>query len=258
MSQTGTTDWDPGLYHEFRGLRLRPATDLLRSVGVLPEGDIIDLGCGSGAAGPALQRLKRRLVGVDLSPSMLAKARATGCYAELSEGDLTTWQPQTPPALIFTNAALQWAPDHETLLPRLAGMLAPGGTLAVQVPNQNNAPSHRFWLTLAEEMFPGRVDRDSIPSVLLGAEYHRLLRPFGHVTLWETEYYQELTPETSGHPVRRFTESSFARPVLSVLDEDERKRLVAAYDRVIGSAYPIQPNGNVLFPFRRMFLTLTT
>ncbi|EIE50611.1 trans-aconitate methyltransferase [Salipiger aestuarii] len=258
MSSDDTRDWDPGLYHKFRGLRLRPAMDLLRAVGPLPEGGVVDLGCGSGAAAPALKALKRSLTGVDLSASMLEKARVIGCYDALLQSDLTTWAPASPVALIFANASLHWVADHETLLERLAGHLAPGGTLAVQVPHQNNAPSHRLWLTMAEEMFPGAVDPAAIPGVLLPAEYHRMLSPLGNVTLWETEYYQELTPQGDGHPVRRFTESTFARPVLNVLQPDEQARLIAAYEAVVGSAYPTGANGRVLFPFRRLFFTLTT
>ena len=48
------TDWNPETYARFRGLRLRPALDLLAQVGELPAGDIADLGCGAGAVGPAL------------------------------------------------------------------------------------------------------------------------------------------------------------------------------------------------------------
>jgi len=79
----------------------------------------------------------------------------------------------------------------------------------------------------------------------------------GHVSLWETEYYQELDPEGSGHPVRHFTEATFARPVLAALDETEQARLVRAYESVIGSAYPASESGRVLFPFRRLFFILT-
>ncbi|WP_420854817.1 methyltransferase domain-containing protein [Salipiger pentaromativorans] len=236
---------------------MRPAIDLLRSIGPLPEGGIVDLGCGSGAAGPALQQLGRALTGVDLSPAMLEKARATGCYDRLDCADLSDWSPEQPPALIFSNAALHWVGDHAGLIPRLAETLVPGGVLAVQVPHQNNAPSHRLWLTLADELFPGRVDHAAIPSVLLPAEYHRLLRPLGQVSLWETEYYQELAPDGSGHPVRRFTEATFGRPVLEPLSEAEQARLIAAYEEVIGSAYPTLASGHVLFPFRRLFFTLT-
>ncbi|MGY9049331.1 MAG: methyltransferase domain-containing protein, partial [Rhodobacterales bacterium] len=71
MTVTADQDWNPGAYHRFRGLRLRPALDLLRSVGPLPEGDVVDLGCGGGAVGPALGQLRRRLIGVDKSPAML-------------------------------------------------------------------------------------------------------------------------------------------------------------------------------------------
>ncbi|MGR3482163.1 methyltransferase domain-containing protein [Salipiger marinus] len=253
----GTPDWNPGTYHRFRGLRLRPALDLLRSLPPLPEGGVVDLGCGAGDAGPALRALGRPLTGVDLSPAMLDKARDSGAYDRVDQADMASWTPDTPPALIFSNAALHWVGDHPALLPRLAATLAPGGTLAVQVPHQNNAPSHRMWLTLAEEHFPGRVDPDRIPGVLRPAEYHHLLAPLGQLTLWETEYYQELAPQAEGHPVRRFTEATFARPVLEPLDPEEQARLIAAYEAVMDSVYPADAQGRVLFPFRRMFFTLT-
>jgi trans-aconitate 2-methyltransferase len=47
-------DWNPESYALFTDLRLRPALDLLSRVGGLPEGQVIDLGCGPGAVGPAL------------------------------------------------------------------------------------------------------------------------------------------------------------------------------------------------------------
>lgn len=257
MSPTRTTaDWDPGTYHRFRGHRLRPALDLLRAIGPLPAGDVIDLGCGSGTVGPALGQLRRRLVGVDTSPAMLDYAERTGSYASTEELDLANWRAETPPALIFSNAALHWVGDHGTLLPRLAGMLAPGGVLAVQMPNQNRAPSHRLWLQIADELFPNRIDRSRLPGVMLPAEYHRLLRGLGQVTLWETEYYQDLAPDAEGHPVRRFTEATFARPILAALSSDEQNRLIAEYERAIGKAYPEAADGAVLFPFRRLFFTL--
>lgn len=252
------TDWDPGTYSRFRGLRLRPALDLLRALPPLPDGPVVDLGCGNGAAGPALVTLGRAVTGIDASPAMLAEAEATGVYAALHQMDIADWVADgASPALIFCNAVLHWLPDHDSLIPRLAAMLAPGGTLAVQVPHQNNAPSHRVWLSLAEEMFPGRIDPDQGPDVLRPAEYHRLLSPLGELSLWETEYYQQLDACTDGHPVRRFTETTFARPILAALDGEEQTRLIAAYEAVMDKVYPAGADGTVLFPFRRMFFTLT-
>ena len=49
---------------------------------------ILDLGCGTGLAGLAFRPLASRLDGVDLSPAMIAKARARGIYDHLEVGDL--------------------------------------------------------------------------------------------------------------------------------------------------------------------------
>lgn len=249
-------DWDPGAYGRFRDLRFRPALDLFQALPDLPAGDVIDLGCGDGVAAGLLGRLGRGLTGVDASPAMLGRARAAGGYDRLIEADIASWASENGPALIYSNAVLHWVKDHEALLPRLADMLVPGGVLAVQVPHQNNAPSHRVWLSLVDEMFPGAHDTASGPGVLLPADYHRILSPLGRLSLWETEYYQTLPAEGDGHPVRRFTEATFARPVLASLAPDDRARLIAAYEAVMDKAYPRGRDGTVLFPFRRLFFTL--
>jgi predicted TPR repeat methyltransferase len=44
---------------------------------------VLDLGCGTGLCGEWFRPLARRLVGVDLSPGMIAQARRRGCYDEL-------------------------------------------------------------------------------------------------------------------------------------------------------------------------------
>jgi trans-aconitate 2-methyltransferase len=247
------TDWNPGTYQRFRGQRLRPALDLLHALPDLPQGDVIDLGCGDGGVAPALRGLGRRLVGVDTSPAMLAEAR--GHYDALVTANIARWVPEDAPALVFSNAALHWLDDHADLLPRLVAALAPGGTLAVQMPHQNNAPSHRLWVSLYEEhVGPMPV---TLPGILRPAQYHHLLAPLGELSLWETEYYQVLEPCTEGHPVRRFTEATYARPILGTLDSDQRARLIAAYESVIDKAYPADDSGAVLFPLRRLFFTLT-
>ena len=53
--------------------------------------DVLDLGCGTGLCGPLLRPLARRLVGVDLSDSMLAKARERAVYDELACGEIVAW-----------------------------------------------------------------------------------------------------------------------------------------------------------------------
>lgn len=254
-----SSDWNPRAYARFRDLRLRPALDLLNAVDRMGAGDIVDLGCGAGAMGEPLKARagSRQVIGVDASPAMLAKARRAAGFDSLQQADIRDWHPHRAPGLIFSNAALHWVGHHETLMPRLAGLLARGGTLAVQLPHQNKAPSHRVWLSLVEELFPGRVEKMGIPGVMAPVKYEELLAHLGRFRMWETEYYQRLVAEAGSHPVRRFTESTYARPVLDALTPDERADLIGRYEEVMQSAYPVRADGSVLFPFRRLFFTLT-
>ena len=255
------SDWNPEAYALFSDVRLQPALDLLARVGDVPGGPVVDLGCGAGSVAGALSaRFAGRLSGVDASPAMLAEAELTGLYAGLTADDAALWRPDEPPALIFANAVLQWIGDHTRLMPRLASYLAPGGVLAVQMPRQYRAPSHRFLRDIAAAMFPDRFDFANWQAPVDTAEgYARLLTPLGRVAAWQTDYVQRLWPDAGsiGHPVRRFTEATAMRPYVEKLSEAERTAFVAAYDEALTVAYPALPDGSVLMPFRRVFFVLT-
>jgi trans-aconitate 2-methyltransferase len=252
-------DWNPGTYDRFRGLRLRPALDLLARIGSLPDGPVVDLGCGNGAVAGALRQAfpDRTLTGVDSSPAMLAEAAASGLYADLVEADIGAWTATQPPALIFSNAALHWLDGHDTLMPRLAAMLAPGGVLAVQMPGQYEAPSHALLREIAERRHPERFDFATwVAPVAKAEDYARMLLALGTVDAWETIHVQRLDPARAAHPVRRFTEATAMRPFLARLTEAEAARFVTDYEAALAAAYPVEEDGSVLFPFRRVFSAL--
>lgn len=252
-------DWNPAAYQKFTDLRLLPALDLLAAVGDLPAGGLVDLGCGTGVAGPALagRYPDRDLIGMDSSPAMLEQAQAQGVYDRLDLADAATWAPEAslaPVALIFSNAVLQWLPDHAALLTRLVGLLPPAGVLAVQVPHQQQAPSGRGWRTAFATVCGGQP-AEKVSEVLEPEGYFDLLQPLGDLRLWETEYFQHLPAAEQGHPVRIFTESTYGRPYLQAADT-RRDALLAEYDRLMRRDYPTRPDGSVLFPFRRLFFIL--
>lgn len=256
MISTPKNDWNPETYARFRGLRLRPAIDLLMQVGDLPSGDVLDLGCGDGAVAGALRQQypTHRLLGLDSSPAMLAKAIG---YDHLVEADAATWQATAPLALIFSNAALHWLTDHDRLLPRLASMLAPGGVLAVQMPRQYFAPSHRFLRDIAGALFRDRFDFSHYTAPVLSAQgYWQMLHDLGEVQAWETEYLQRLDPVAAMHPVHAFTHATAMRPFVQKLTPTEVQTYAAAYDQALISAYPLLPDGSCLMPFRRVFFTV--
>lgn len=148
------TDWSPAQYERFKSERARPFFDLLALVRPREQMRVVDLGCGTGELTLGMhERLGAASTrGVDASEAMLAKSRAfVRPGLDFVPGDIASWSPGGPVDLVFSNAALQWVEGHEALLERLASFLAPGGQIAVQVPSNDDHPSHRVAAEVAAE-----------------------------------------------------------------------------------------------------------
>jgi predicted TPR repeat methyltransferase len=93
----------------------------------------IDLGCGTGLAASAFARLVDHFIGVDLSPRMIERSRATGLYAELDVADMRQGLRARPDAcadLILAADAMVYVAELAPVLAEAARVLAPGGLLA--------------------------------------------------------------------------------------------------------------------------------
>lgn len=93
----------------------------------------IDLGCGTGLAGAAFAAQAGEIIGIDLSPRMIERARATGFYAELKVAEIVDGLRRRPAAsadLIFAADVLIYLHDLAPLLAEVARVLVPGGLLA--------------------------------------------------------------------------------------------------------------------------------
>src|SRR5439155_21652773 len=123
----------------------------------------------------------RETLGIDTSASMLAKApRAEGLRFE--QGDVAEFAPGPRFDLVFSNAALHWVPDHPALLRRLTGALPPGRQAAVQMPMNDEHPSHQAAFELARtevKRFLNGFDRR--PPLLEPAQYASWLHKLGFV-----------------------------------------------------------------------------
>ena len=153
-------DWSAGQYLKFEDERTRPARDLLAHVPLAKARKIADLGCGPGNSTELLvERFPdAEVIGIDSSPAMLAAARKRLPQCRFIEADVGQWQPEQGTDLIFANAVFHWVPDHAKVLARLAGTLAPGGVLAVQMPDNLEEPLHVLAAQTASE---GRVGSPS-------------------------------------------------------------------------------------------------
>src|SRR6185369_14522830 len=135
--------WDPAKYLAFGDHRARPFHDLVGRIAAEAPRRVVDLGCGPGNLTVTLQQRWPDAVveAVDSSPEMVEAACERGIDAVV--GDLAQWTPKPDTDVVVSNAALQWVPGHVELLVRWAGALAPGSWIAMQVPGNFDAPSHR-------------------------------------------------------------------------------------------------------------------
>ena len=255
--------WDPAQYLRFGSERLRPALDLLARVSLDAPAEVVDLGCGAGNVTQVLRARWPRssIVGVDSSPEMLQQARIAEPSARWIEADIGAWRPAGPVDLIFSNAALHWLPDHAGLLSHLFGYLKPGGVLAVQMPNQTGAPSHRGIgecidaAPLPEEL-KAHLRSLQISALAAPTQYYDWASMHADlIDQWETLYTHVLGPAPPGSSaVAEWTRSTSLKPVLEALDPVARERFWRDYCERMDGAYPVRADGNTLFAFRRFFM----
>lgn len=249
--------WNPQQYVKFNRHRSRPFFDLVAQISLDSPELIVDLGCGTGHLTATLAERwpEASILGIDSSPEMIEVAAVHKLEGRLDFvlGDLSRWEAPGPVDLIVANASLHWVPDHRTLLTRLMGHLSEGGCLAFQVPNNFREPSHLLIKkTCASEAWVtklGAFAEKPVP-VETPAEYIGLLTELGaEVEAWETIYQQVLQ---GPNPVLEWTKGTALRPILAILDEEEKTQFLSDYGALLSEAYPSR-NYGTLFPFHRLF-----
>jgi trans-aconitate 2-methyltransferase len=255
-----STSWDPEQYLKFEDERGRPFADLLARLGDIQPATVVDLGCGPGNTTAQLVERwpKARITGIDSSEEMIERAGHLEIPGQLEfkHGDLWDWAPDEPVDLLLSSATLQWVPGHIDLFPGFIAAVAPGGRFAFQVPANFDQPSHTLLHELAtsdrwQEQLAGAVTAapDSCPP----ADYVRAFLEAGAAAdIWETTYYHLLQGRD---PVLQWISGTGLRPVLDALEANpaDKKEFLTAYAAVLRAAYPADPDGRVIFPFRRIF-----
>jgi trans-aconitate 2-methyltransferase len=248
--------WDPSSYAAYADHRLRPGLELMSRILIEPS-LVYDLGCGTGELTHHLSRRwpGAKVIGIDNSQEMVGRAQPSATVTFVRQ-NIEDWRPESAPDLIFSNAALHWVGNHESLFPRLLSELSPGGVLAVQMPDNWEEPTHvaiyqeisrRGWTTRLED----HILQDPVARI---EQYLAWLAGAGRIDAWRTTYYQSM----SGiDPVLGWVRGTVLVPVRSVLTEDEFQSLETALAAKYRSAYPSRPGGTTVMPMSRLFLVAT-
>ena len=252
--------WNPDLYLRFADERTRPCRDLVARVAIDSPQRIVDLGCGPGNSTQVLTERwpEANTIGLDSSNEMIAAARHDYPSQTWLCDDIVKWAVTDSQEfdVVFSNAALQWVPDHATTFPQLVKKVKRGGAFAMQVPGNMNASAHHLMRELStsatwKKRFPAAGVREW--HVLDLPAYYDILAPYSvRIDAWETEYFQVLP---SAEAIVEWYRGTGLRPFLDALpSEDDREQFTHNYLQQIRAAYPTRPSGHVLFPFRRLFV----
>ena len=249
--------WSPSEYMRFGDERTRPSVDLASRIAVERPASVIDLGCGPGNSTRVLRQRwpEAHVIGLDSSPQMIDAARDDAPLEEWIVAGIEDWIPSAAYDVVFSNAALQWLPDHCALVERLFRAVAPGGALGFQIPSATFAAVRDLIHVIALDgpwtsRMAGPLGELTMESPGL---YYDCLSPHARsVDVWETEYFHVMD---SAAAIVDWIASTGLRPFLAVLESDEENRLfVSRLNEMVREMYPPQRDGRVLFPFKRTFV----
>jgi trans-aconitate 2-methyltransferase len=249
--------WNPDEYMRFGNERTRPSIDLVSRIAVDSPARVIDLGCGPGNSTRILRGRwpEAHVVGLDSSADMIETAVAEQPEGEWQLARIEDWRADAPYDVVFSNAALQWLPDHSGLVVSLLGGVAVGGALAFQIPSAEFAAVR----TLIHDVATAGpwADRMDGPLGVLTMErpglYYDCLAPHSRsIDMWETEYFHVMD---SAGAIVDWIATTGLRPFLAALrSAEEIESFTGLLHERVSQTYRPQLDGKVLFPFKRLFV----
>ncbi len=157
--------------------------------------------------------------------------------------------------LICSNGSLEMVSSLRRLLPMLVGMVAAGGRLAVEFPNDLYEPSRALMRMIAADgpwaktLLPIAKTRPFNETM---EGLYALLSPIcGAVEIWEATYLHAM-PDIAA--VVEWMETTRLAPFLAALDAADRRAFLDRYAAELSEAYPPQPDGGVLLRSPRLFI----
>jgi len=227
--------------------RMRAAQDLVRRIPDRAPRRIADVYSGRGSM-TAL--LSRRFPSAEIQAFDLARPadRTLGVRGRRIS-------PRHKFDLICSNGSLEMVPSLRRLLPMFVGMVAAGGCLAVEFPNDLYEPTRALMRMIAADgpwaktLLPIAKTRPFNETM---ENLYALLSPIcAAVDVWEATYLHAMPGVAA---IIEWMEATSLAPFLAALDEANRRRFLDRYAAELRQAYPALPDGVVLLRSRRLFI----
>jgi len=249
-------DWSPEQYLKYKTERTQPALDLVNRINVLNPKKILDVGCGPGNSTEVLYNKYPNafILGIDKSKEMITTAKMNYPNLDFKLCDVSRDLSELDSDfdIVFSNACIQWVPDHEILLKNMINLLNENGVLAVQIPMHYNEPIQKAIDELVfSEKWKKYITEPRIFYTLSQSEYYDILSEISEkFIIWETVYYHAMK---SYNDMLEWYRGTGLRPYLSVLPDTEKAVFERELLELLMQKYPVQKNGDIIFRFPRFF-----
>jgi len=186
--------WDAQGYQSRHSYVFEHGEELVDLLDPKPGERILDCGCGAGQLTAKIAAAGAQVAGMDLSPDMIAKARANFPEIEFKIGDATAFEVDEPVDAVFSNAVLHWVKDAAAAIRCVHRALKTGGRFVMEMGGNGNMK--RLLAAVAEV-----AGEFAITSP----------QPHGHAGALESPWFFPSVSEYAGLLEREGLEVRFAR-----------------------------------------------
>ena len=134
-----TNQWDADKYNKHADFVSNLALPVIELLNPQEDESILDLGCGDGTLAVEIEKFNSRVIAVDLSENMVAKAKEKGIQAFVMSATKLTFENKFD--AVFSNAVLHWVKDDDKSIKKIYNSLKAKGRLIAEFGGYSNIKS---------------------------------------------------------------------------------------------------------------------
>ncbi|HXG92495.1 MAG TPA: methyltransferase domain-containing protein [Blastocatellia bacterium] len=234
QDETGSTQstsekqWDAARYDGGHSFVWKYGAGVIEFLAPREGEQILDIGCGTGHLTAEIARRGARVVGIDISPAMLEQARKSYPDLQFELMNATNFRFDESFDAIFSNAAIHWIKDQDSLTESISRALKAGGRFVAEFGGKGNLRAVKAALHRAIEAAGYTVSEEAAfryyPSV---GEYATLLEHH-RLSVRKAYHFERPTALEGGDDGLRNWLEVFADNEMSAVPASERDGIIRA------------------------------